>query len=88
MIQPYIKDSRAGIASILLVFSITGSIAHASDDNKSTSEFSTPDRELLEFIAEFADTDDETFELVFFYGRRDANNADQKTEQEETVNEN
>ena len=32
----------------------------------------TPSAELLEFLAAFADTDDEVFELILFHGKEDA----------------
>lgn len=61
MIQNVLERTRG----ILALFLLAGSIAYAA-------EAVAPGRELLEFIAEFDDVDNDTFELMLFFGQRDA----------------
>jgi hypothetical protein len=88
MMSPCIKSTRTRFLYALLLFQITGPAGHAAD-NTSGAQTNVPGRELLEFIAEFSEADDETFELVFFFGQQDAKNAQHsfKQEMEETNNE-
>lgn len=57
--------------------------AHADKHNKNQSEDEIPDRELLEFIAEFGDTDNETFELMIYHGQHDLEQTDEPAKTQE-----
>ena len=47
--------------------------------DKNTLDRAPPGREMLEFLAEFGDTDDETFELIVFHAKEDFKKTDVPT---------
>ncbi len=65
-----------------LLLTITGlatplfsSTVYAQADAKQQHENDIPDREMLEFLADYGDTDDETFDLIIFHGKQDSDKA-------------
>jgi hypothetical protein len=51
--------------------------ANADDQDNSPSEDEIPDAELLEFLANYGDTDDETFDLIIYHGKEDLDETDE-----------
>jgi hypothetical protein len=75
------------------LFAVTGMLAPliqplAQAQTDTNQQLEVPSRELLEFLLEYGDIDQESFELVVFHGQRDSEIADeQKQNDHETTNE-
>ena len=50
--------------------------AQTNNTHKISAADDIPDRELLEFLADFGDADEEAFELMIFHGMADIKQAD------------
>ncbi len=57
--------------------------AHAQYEKKQSVEKTTPSRAMLEFLVEYADVDDDTFELIVSHGIEDVNEASTSDKQEQ-----
>lgn len=65
----------------LTVLAISG--AKASEPINNAIEDDIPDQELLEFIADIGQTDDETFDLLIQHGKDDLEKNDEPSQQKE-----
>lgn len=65
--------------SLLCLFT-AGSFSTAADE---PTEETLPDAEMLEFMAEFPDMDDETFELLVEHGLREKGDNEENRDEDE-----
>ncbi len=76
------------VASFFLPLAVQAEqITQAEQARENDVAGSAPSRELLEFLADFGDVDDEEFELMVFHGKQDVNESDEKAEQKDGVDE-
>lgn len=63
-------------------------VVQAQPEGRQQYENDNPSRELLEFLVDYGDTDDETFDLIVIHGKRDLGIYDeQKKDSAQSVGE-
>lgn len=67
--------------SILWLFLLSPTLAQTSNHESGQSE-NYPSKELLEFLADFGEIDDATFELIEFHALQDSASAQQENSDE------
>ena len=71
------------LPGLCLLLYATVTLAEEATDTNSSAETAQPSAELLEFLADFGDVDEQTYELIEYHAlQRDRNKAQEKSDDE------
>lgn len=80
------KNKRLMVAITGLVVQLLQPQAMAQSDREPLADGDSPSRELLEFLIEYGDSDNESFDIMVFHGKQDRENSNaQQQDQVDTT---